>query len=423
MVTKSAKFLLLSLLFISCFVGLQPTITANAPTEEFFSVIQISDTQSISATTPTAYTNLTTWIVQQSANLNLKMVIHTGDIVNTPNSTAEWTVANNAMMTLYNNNIPYCWDAASHDELPLYATNAPWIGSSYSAFNVSNFKDKTYWVSDAVDGKNTATRFTVNGYAFLIINLEMVANSTGVAWMKNLLATYPNDNVIFATHDYLNSTQGYGMDPYHSWEPAMKTTLDGYPHIFMTISGHDPGYPQSAPYFANMTRVGNREELLFNQQAGYSAAGYGGYVAAARIYTFDIAASTCGVSTYVVNNGTWLTDQWNQFSFSLTNLNPEPTPSPSPSPNPANAVINSIYAMLPLLALVVVVTLGGLVLFGLQGSLDNEQILAGLLAVIFVGVGSAIIVLVLSNVETIVSSHYLELHSYFSDAFASSFVG
>ena len=45
------------------------------------------------------------------------MVIHTGDIVQVANSTADWVNANNAMMQLYNNSVPYCWDAGNHDHL------------------------------------------------------------------------------------------------------------------------------------------------------------------------------------------------------------------------------------------------------------------------------------------------------------------
>ena len=35
------------------------------------------------------------------------MVVHTGDLVDTPTHTSEWEVANTAMMTLYNNGVPY----------------------------------------------------------------------------------------------------------------------------------------------------------------------------------------------------------------------------------------------------------------------------------------------------------------------------
>ncbi len=50
---------------------------------------------------------------------------------------------------------------------------------------------KPYWVSDNNDGKNTATIFNYNGYKFLIINLEYLANDATINWMKDLLEQPP----------------------------------------------------------------------------------------------------------------------------------------------------------------------------------------------------------------------------------------
>ena len=90
----------------------QPQVSAavNDPT---FSIMQISDTQHLAFLNPTLYNDTTSWIVNNSASYNLKMVIHTGDFVNaftTPpltiyNNTQmaqEWVVANAAMSKLLN---------------------------------------------------------------------------------------------------------------------------------------------------------------------------------------------------------------------------------------------------------------------------------------------------------------------------------
>ena len=72
-----------------------------------FSVIQISDTQYLSDSQPDLYDGLTSWIADKANALNLTMVVHTGDIVQVANSVSDWKNASNAMMTLYNNEIPY----------------------------------------------------------------------------------------------------------------------------------------------------------------------------------------------------------------------------------------------------------------------------------------------------------------------------
>src|SRR4030067_891810 len=135
--------------------------------EDSFSIMQITDTQYISWLSPSLYFDTTKWIVNNSQKYNLKMVVHTGDLVDTPTHASEWEVANTAMMTLYNNGIPYCWDAGNHDQLPpnetadlwLGDSNTAWWGSQYPAFNQSIMREQPYWVSDIYDGKNTAVDF------------------------------------------------------------------------------------------------------------------------------------------------------------------------------------------------------------------------------------------------------------------------
>ena len=236
-----------------------------------FSIMQISDTQFLSLSFPQLFKDTTSWIVSNAANYNLKMVIHTGDLVDNINGTSgtysdpiQWDNANAAMSQLQNADIPYCWDAGNHDQIPWNDANGKWLGSSYPSFNASNMRSKTYWVSDLVDSKNTAVRFTYKGYDFLIINLEYMARNTTITWMKSLLDNNKGANVIIAAHTYLNKGGGYGFSSAGlpgevEWCTNFKTILDGYPNVFLTLSGHDPTGT------ANMSRVGNREDIFFNR--------------------------------------------------------------------------------------------------------------------------------------------------------------
>ena len=61
---------------------------------------------------------------------NVKMVIHTGDIVDTEGNRTQWLNANQSMSILLNNGIPYCWDAGNHDY-----NSTCWIGYQFGAFN------------------------------------------------------------------------------------------------------------------------------------------------------------------------------------------------------------------------------------------------------------------------------------------------
>ncbi len=325
-IKTSALTLLLALgLAFSTMSTMIPKIhAANPATDQTFSIMQISDTQHLAFLNPTLYNDITSWIVNNSASYNLKMVVHTGDFIDTmvfkPPATIvvynaselaqEWTVANASMGKLLDAGIPYCWCAGNMDQTPWANPDGTMAGagSSYLAFNTTYMRSKSYWVSDIYDPKNTAVKFTCNNYPFMVINLEYVANSSAIAWMKGLLDNSTGVNVIIAPHCYLNGEAGYGsanpLVDEVGWAQALKATLDSYPNVFLTLSGHI--------HTVNTTRVGNRQEVLFGL-SGATSTGTG--AAHVRIYTFNLTSKQVNASTYSVDTQSWLTDAYNQFSF------------------------------------------------------------------------------------------------------------
>src|SRR4030067_3182095 len=291
-----------------------------------FSIMQITDTQYLTWKSPSLNYAMTEWIVNNSMNYNLKMFIHTGDLVDTPDHASEWSVANEAMMTLYNNGIPYCWSAGSHDQLPPNETanlwvgdsNTDWWGSQYPAFNQTIMSGQSHWVSDIFNGKNTAVAFDYQSYNFLIVNIEFLANSTVLEWMETQIKCNPNANVIVATHDYLNQTAGYGYGSTsnsgivdYDWANNLRIILDRHPNVFMTMSGH------IASRRGAHKQVGNRHETYFDLQESDNRTG----AASIRIFSVNISSMQVDVSTYALNREIWLNDTYNQYNFS-TSLRP-----------------------------------------------------------------------------------------------------
>jgi hypothetical protein len=342
-----AVLLVLTPVVVSLVSGQVESNPTNNNSDACFSIIQLSDIQYPSWSNPSLLYATTEWIVNNSQSYNIKMVVHTGDLVDTPTHTSEWEVANSAMLTLLNNGIPYCWDAGNHDQLPpnetadlwLGDSNTDWLGSQYPAFNQTAMEREPYWVSDTCDGKNTAVTISFDNYRVLIINLEFLANSSALNWMQNLIEANPSTNVIVATHDYLNRTGGYGTRSIsndgvldYTWGSNFNDTLNQYPNIFLTLSGHI----LSRTTGAYNQRVDNREEVFFNRQEIDNRLG----AAAVRIYSFDLNNMQVDVSTYALDNQTWLTDSYNHFNFSISLIPTiQPTASPSATSNPTLATL------------------------------------------------------------------------------------
>jgi len=270
--------------------------SASADATSSFSIIWITDTQYLSESHPEYCDDLCRWIVNNKDTYNVKMVVHTGDLVNQEGNRTQWTNANQSMSILLANGVPYCWNAGNHD----YNATC-WIGNQFSAFNPQTMQTQSYWVSDEFDGMNTAVRFNVAGWDCLIVNIAYNANDTVLAWANNLLDSNPQSHVIVATHAYINRNCKYD-----SWATDFKNSvLETHANVFLTLSGHY--YPTSG----NRTRVGNRDELLFNQQDTYDKMG----AASARILTFDTANGTVNVQTYVLCASRFLQDSDNSFTL------------------------------------------------------------------------------------------------------------
>ncbi len=267
-----------------------------------FSIIQITDTQYLSFSA-NEFNDLTNWIVANAPAYNVKMVIHTGDIVNDPTDVDQWIVANNAMKLLQDNNVPYCWCVGNHDQIPLDDPNGTSPVDQYEAFDVDRLGQESYWVSDILDAKNTAVKFSYGTYTFMVINIENGANSTVINWMEKLLAANPNANVIVGTHDYIDDIGITGP-----WGLELQGVLDQYPNIFMTLNGHNFGTITDSFHRQN----GDRTEVFWNKQEEYNGLGSD----SVRIYEFSLHNNAVNALTYQVWNDQWLTDEDNQYSFS-----------------------------------------------------------------------------------------------------------
>jgi 3',5'-cyclic AMP phosphodiesterase CpdA len=308
--TSALAIMLVFGLLLSSVAFLSPKVQGEDWSTSF-SIMQITDTQYLSGYFPKLFNTTMTWLVDNAPAYNVKMVVHTGDLVDNETSPSQWEVANASISKLIQAGIPYCWAAGNHDQIPENNPNGTCWASNYYAFNAANMRSKPYWVSDLYGSKNTAVKVEYGGVQFLIVDIEYLGNSSVLAWAKNLFDNYPNANVIAATHSYLNNTLGYGSSDLdeNAWIDNFKTLINSYPRASLILSGHDPFGSGS-----NNTRIGLREEIYYDRQAQNSFKG----AASVRIYTFNTVSMTVNVRTYAVDTQQWLTDLANQFSFGVS---------------------------------------------------------------------------------------------------------
>jgi len=273
------------------------SVTTNTTAETNFSIIWITDTQYLSDFYPTYYNSLCQWIVAHANMYNVKMVIHTGDIVEDQWNRTQWENANSSMEMLLENGIPYCWNAGNHDFNATY-----YIGYQFSAFKPVTMQNESYWLGDMFSGENTAVHFTADNEDFLIINLAYDANSTTLSWATHLLDSYPTSHAIVVTHAFIDGGCRYSV-----WSAYLQNSvLDNHTNVFLTLNGHYIGNPCT-----NRTKVGNCNELYWNRQELDDQMGS----ASLRILTFDMQNNSVEVKTFIIYTNQFLTDPSNQFTL------------------------------------------------------------------------------------------------------------
>ena len=292
----SVKHPAIALTFVLCLSALSGVSRAAS---EPVSIVWITDTQYLAERFPNNFDAMSNWIVENSDEYNIKMVVHTGDIVEHASNLTEWNRANHSLGILLDNGIPYCWNAGNHDQL-----GGTWYGKNYIALNSTLLLEKPYWCSDSLEGKNPAVFFEVADWSFLVINMEFNANETVLQWARNLLSLYPDSHALIAMHSFMNETCGYD-----DWATNVRdTVVASNPNVFLTLNGHFMEKSRTSKTF-----VDGRHELFFNYQ--HTKGGLGD--SAMRILTFNRDSGIIRVSTYNPVTGESLADPDNQFVLDI----------------------------------------------------------------------------------------------------------
>ncbi|MBN2218449.1 MAG: metallophosphoesterase, partial [Pirellulales bacterium] len=134
----------------------------------------------------------TQYLASQKSALNLKYVLHEGDIVQSNEKTSHWDCASGAMATLDNAGIPYSLTTGNHD----YYNNSETRSSQLSTyFPVSRLDDRPTF-GGVYSGEPTLTNnsysfFTAGGIDWLVIAMEYGPRDFILDWADGLMKANP----------------------------------------------------------------------------------------------------------------------------------------------------------------------------------------------------------------------------------------
>lgn len=255
-------------------IAAAPSASATPDTQPF-SIAVLPDTQQETMyASNTRFANRTKWLVDNRAKVNLKYVLHTGDVVNWGwLAPPQYTIARAAIKRLSDAGIPYALTIGNHDTAAVgwngKSGSTGYGGSAYAynpeckvrlstaecrskllvrktaefnqAFPLSSVRNLGGAFEDGkVD--NTWTTFEASGTKWLVLTLELWPRAAVVTWAQKVVASHSEYNVIIQTHSYLTASGGidqtkggYGAT---SGQYLYDNLVGKYANIKLVFSGH-----------------------------------------------------------------------------------------------------------------------------------------------------------------------------------------
>ena len=126
------------------------------------------------------------WIVDNKDKLNIRYVIHTGDIVDDFDMPYEWENADKAMKILADANMPYGVLAGNHD----IAAGAMEYENYQKYFGAQRVQNQPTFGEAYKDNIGHYDLLTENGQDFIILYMSWDIYADEINWMNSVLQKY-----------------------------------------------------------------------------------------------------------------------------------------------------------------------------------------------------------------------------------------
>lgn len=212
-----------------------------------FTVVVLPDTQAYSWLFPDILDEQIRWIVDNTDSLNIKMVLHLGDLVEKLGETRQWENASRSLSML-DGKVPYLVLPGNHDVCKTYEDpKRPVICKEFDFtnydkyFGYSRFKDYPWYKGSypPKTNRNSYAVIEVDGLRLGFLSLMDQPSPDVLDWAKEVVSANRDRLFVLATHDYVSAwsiskgthsnTIGTGI-----WDKLVKDSSN----IFLATNGH-----------------------------------------------------------------------------------------------------------------------------------------------------------------------------------------
>ena len=197
-----------------------------------------TDTQYYSEEFFQHYLDMNNWIVENKDNLNIRYVIHTGDIVDDFDMIYEWENADEAMKILDDAKMPYGVLAGNHD----IAAGAMEYENYQKYFGAHRVENQPTFGEAYKDNIGHYDLLTENGQDFVILYMSWDIYQNEIDWMNSVLQKYSDRKAILCFHTYTRvayNSDGGLMDYYG--QLVQENVVAKNPNVIAVLNGHYHG--------------------------------------------------------------------------------------------------------------------------------------------------------------------------------------
>jgi 3',5'-cyclic AMP phosphodiesterase CpdA len=234
---------------------------------EFFSIIVLPDTQKYVEKYPEIFTEQVEWIVNNKEDMNIKFVIHLGDIVENWDNETQWSRANNSLSLLDKSNIPYSVVPGNHDHQSRYTESSTSFYNQY--FPVSRFSDEFWWGGSYNENDNNYQLITIQGKDYIFLSLDFCPSEDEIKWADSVFTANENKKGILTTHGYVNASADRSVHVCGNTEHIWKDLIQNNSNLQIVLCGHVHGE-------ANRIDYNTKGNVVYQLLADYQASANGG---------------------------------------------------------------------------------------------------------------------------------------------------
>ncbi|MBO4573541.1 MAG: DUF1080 domain-containing protein [Clostridia bacterium] len=206
--------------------------------EADFRIAVLPDVQFLNEGFEISLRNYFKWIRDNAEELNIKLVISVGDLVNTCTPEQMYIVTEAA--SILDGVVPFMPVMGNHD-YPSYGRDEA-LFNQYYRYDVYSQYDYFGGAYEEGSMENYYYLMTINGADYLFMGLELAVRPAVAEWANQVIAAYPERKVIIVNHAFMDNNFGDLMDSSANGAPSQYKTdagMDADELWDIVISKHD----------------------------------------------------------------------------------------------------------------------------------------------------------------------------------------